>query len=98
MKKIELIKFGTMITSNTVGTDIYNLIKQNLNTEDEIEIDILGVKSMATFCAKQIFGALYIDLGSSNFFKRIIITGADEDLKTIIEIGIQNAIDDNKKN
>jgi len=97
MKKIELIKFGTMITSNTIGTDIYNLIKQNLNTEDEIEIDISGVKSMATFCAKQIFGALYIDLGSSNFFKRIIITGADEDLKTIIEIGIQNAIEDNER-
>ena len=50
---------------------------------------------MATFCAKQIFGKLYVDLGSENFFERIEILNASDDLKSIIKIGIQSAIQEN---
>ncbi len=52
---------------------------------------------MATFCAKQIFGRLYIVYGPSKFFEYLIIKNASDDLKTIIRIGIESAIEDDSK-
>lgn len=48
---------------------------------------------MATFCAKQIFGKLYIDLTPSVFYNNIKIIRATEDVKLIIRLGIQNAVE-----
>jgi hypothetical protein len=53
---------------------------------------------MATFNAKQIFGKLYLELGANEFFEKLEIKNASDDLKLIIRLGIQSAIDDfNKK-
>jgi hypothetical protein len=47
---------------------------------------------MATFCAKQVFGNLYLELGPSDFFEKIRISNANDDIRTIIKIGIQHAV------
>ena len=94
MKEINLSQYGPIISSKTIGAEIYNLIKVELLTENQVIVNLEKVKSMATFCAKQIFGQLYIELGSEQFFDRIAFKGADDDLKTIIKIGIQHALED----
>jgi len=96
MKEINLTSYGPIVSSKTVGDEIYKLINLTLTKESKIIVNLEGIKSMATFCAKQIFGKLYIDLGSQQFFDRITLKGADNDLKTIIQIGIQHALEEKK--
>jgi hypothetical protein len=96
MKEINLSQYGPIVSSKTVGDEIYNLIKLNLAKENKLNINLADIKSMATFCAKQIFGKLYIELGSQQFYDRITLKGADNDLKTIIQIGIQHALEETK--
>jgi hypothetical protein len=92
MKNINLDKFGPIISTKDSGIKILELINDGLKSNDQIQIDLNKIRSMATFCAKQIFGKLYIDLGSEKFFERIEILNASDDLKSIIKIGIQSAI------
>lgn len=92
MIKIDLKKYGPIISSKAVGSEIYELIKSKLSNDKTVIIDLSSIKSMATFCAKQIFGRLYLEMGSKNFFEQISLNGADSDLKTIIQIGIQHAL------
>ena len=51
-------------------------------------------KTMATYCAKQIFGRLYLELGAEAFFDKIILTNTSNEMKLIIKIGIQNALEE----
>ena len=95
MKEIKLSSYGPIVSSKSAGDEIYELINLTLTKEEgKIIINLDGIKSMATFCAKQIFGKLYINLGSQVFFDRITLKGADNDLKTIIQIGIQHALEE----
>lgn len=95
MKNINLDKFGPIISTKESGNEILKLINDGLKSNQQIQIDLNKIRSMATFCAKQIFGKLYVDLGSENFFVRIEILNASDDLKSIIKIGIQSAIQEN---
>lgn len=97
--KIELKKYGLIISDQHSGKIIYEKIKEEINSHSKCIVDFLDVKSMATFNAKQIFGKLYLELGSNDFFEKIEIKNASEDLKLIIRLGIQSAIEDenNKK-
>lgn len=97
MRQLDLTEYGPIISSQSIGAEIYLLIKKNLAENGKVEINVTNIKSMATFCAKQIFGRLYIELGSQIFFENIGIKGADDDLKTIIQIGIQHALEENDK-
>ena len=92
MKKISLDKFGPIISTKESGVEILELIHKGLSNSENIQLDLKKIRSMATFCAKQIFGNLYIELGSEKFFDRIEILNASNDLKSIIKIGIQSAI------
>ncbi len=94
MKKINLSQYGPIISDKAIGQQILSEIKSHLPNNEKIEIDLSGIKSMATFCAKQIFGNLYIEMGSNVFFDKIIFINTSDDVKLIIKIGIQNAIDE----
>lgn len=96
MKTVDLTPYGPIVSSKTVGDEIYNLININLEKENNVIVNLENIKSMATFCAKQIFGKLYLRLGSQQFFDRITLNGADNDLKTIIQIGIKHALEEQK--
>lgn len=97
MKTINLEKYGPVLSSRTVGNEIYQLIKNEMEKHHAVCVELSAIKSMATFCAKQIFGKLYLELGSEMFFERISLKDADEDIKTIIQIGIQHALQEVKK-
>jgi hypothetical protein len=94
--KIELKKYGVIISDQNSGKVIFDKIKETLELQDKCIVDFQEVKSMATYNAKQIFGKLYIELGSNVFFEKIEIKNASEDLKLIIRLGIQSALEDKK--
>lgn len=95
MKNLDINKFGPIISDRETGQEIYDMIKSRID-DTTLVIDLSTIKSMATFCAKQIFGKLYVELGAQQFFDKIEIQNASADIKTIIKIGIQSALDEVK--
>lgn len=92
MKNIDLQKYAPIISDEVAGESILKEIKEVLVTDDTVSIDMKSIKSMATFCAKQIFGHLYKELGSEQFFNRVEIKNASDNVKTIIRIGIESIL------
>jgi hypothetical protein len=97
MKSLSLNNYGPIISDKTVGNEIYSLINSSMSRHDVVSLDLSAIKSMATFNAKQIFGRLYVELGSNTFFDKIRLLNASDDLKIIIQIGIQNALEDEEE-
>lgn len=92
--EIKLEQYGPIISDKIVGEEIYQRISEALSKSEKVIIDFSGIKSMATFCAKQIFGKLYLNLSAEIFFEKLILKNALDDVKLIIKIGIQNAIEE----
>ena len=92
--KIKLENYGPIISDKKIGEDISKLIEKSLVSHNSVEIDFRNVISMATFCAKQIFGKLYIEKGAEFFFEKIKMSNVSDDLKIIIKMGIQSAIEE----
>jgi hypothetical protein len=98
MNTIVLKDFGLIISDQESGDLIYSKVKAIIDSHKICIVDFKDIKSMATFNAKQIFGKLYLELGANEFFEKLEIKNASDDLKLIIRLGIQSAIDDfNKK-
>ena len=93
MIEIKLNQYAPVISDEQTGLEIYNTIKSALKA-DVVIVDMSYVKSMATFCAKQIFGRLYKELGPNAFYSKIQIKGANGDIKVIIRMGIVSALKD----
>ncbi len=66
--RIELKKFGKVLTSRPAGREAFSAIRPIINpNEDEIEIDFSGIISLAPSWADEFFPAL------KNFYKGKII-------------------------
>jgi hypothetical protein len=91
---ILLSKYGPIISDKVIGEDIYKEVKSALSNNNDVIVDFSEIKSMATFNAKQIFGRLYLELGSENFYEKIDLKNTSPELKLIIRMGIQNALDE----
>ena len=96
MEKINLNKYAPLITSRELGGEIYNLIRQGLDKSGEVEVSMTHIVSMTTFCAKQIFGRLYVELGRDEYRRRIRLVNLSDDVNFIIRIGITNAVKESK--
>lgn len=94
MKIINLSEYGPIVSDKKKGQEIFNLLCSNIGSTDFINLDLGAIKSMATFNAKQIFGRLYLSMGPEAFFDKIRFMNTSEDLKLIIKIGIQNALEE----
>ena len=73
MKSLSLQSYSPIISDKTIGERIYNEILGLDPKENMVEIDMAGIVSMTTYCAKQIFGKLYKELGPKLFEKNIIL-------------------------
>ncbi len=94
MRKIDIINYGMIISDKETGNQLLGDLRKILNNGEDVEVNMKDVISMATFCSKQIFGTLYLELGSKVFFTKIKFINASEDILTIIKIGIQSALDE----
>ena len=82
-----------MLTDKSKGEEIFEQIKRLNPMEEVVEIDLEGIVSMATFCARQIFGRLYVELGPEKFGRNVILKNMNEDVEYIIKWGIQCELD-----
>ena len=96
MTTINLSKYGPLITRKELGEEIYSLIKHALDGDDEVEVSMTHIVSMTTFCAKQVFGRLYVELGREEYLRRVRLVNVSEDVNFIIRIGITNAVKEAK--
>lgn len=90
---IDLTQYAPVISDEQTGITIFKDIKNAICQDNTIVIDMTGIKSMATFCAKQIFGQLYKELGPNDFYSKIQIKNANDDIKVIIRMGIVSALE-----
>ena len=93
METITLASYGKVISDTALSSRIYNDIDRALQGDQIVEIDFSNVIAMATFCSKQIFGDFYIKLGSENFFNKVIIKNASRDMRVIVRLGIEKALE-----
>ena len=74
---IKMNQFGTSLTTRVAGEKAYNLIKNIIDSTDEIIVfDFDGVNLVTNSFADQVFGVLTIELGldvlkSSTTFKNV---------------------------
>lgn len=94
MNIISLSNFSPIISDKHTGDRIYHMIKELHPESSVVYINMGDIKSMATFCAKQIFGKLYLELGPSVFYNNIKIQQATNDVQLIIKLGIQSAVNE----
>ena len=92
MAILNLNSYGPLITRRELGDEIYSLIKRELEMDDVVEVSMTHIVSMTTFCAKQIFGRLYVELGREEYRRRVHLINISDDVNFIIRIGITNAI------
>ena len=95
---VELKKYGPIISDKEIGSEIHHIISKSLEKGEILEVDFTNIISMATYCAKQVFGRLYIELGAVKFFENIKFQNVNDDLKIIIKMGIQSAIEEDTSN
>lgn len=84
--------YGKIMSNFELGKKVIDEIHLLLKESNKIVIDFLGVKSITFYNAKQIFGELYLKLGSEDFFKRIQLKNISSNLEYIIRLGIQDSI------
>lgn len=96
-KNIDLSQYAPIISDKTIGQEIYERIKELDPLTNKVFVDLSSIKAMTTFCAKQIFGRLYVELTSSVFYNNVILKNVADDVKFSINYGVKSAVDDNHK-
>ena len=96
MATINLDGYAPLITRRELGDEIYSLIRQGLEEDGDVEVLMTNIVSMTTFCAKQIFGRLYVELGREEYRQRVHLVNPSDDVNFIIRIGITNAVKESK--
>jgi hypothetical protein len=97
MNTVSLEQYGPIISDKQVGDEILSFLKREIERDSPVVVDLGGIKSMATFCSKQIFGHLYLALGPQDFFEKLKLTNVTDDIKLIIRIGIEDALEDKNR-
>ena len=82
--------YGPLVTNENVAKEIYgNIIKMNPKI-NKVTIDMRGIITMTTQCAKAIFGQLYRELGYSVFYQNISIINKTDTISKIIRMSIED--------
>lgn len=90
---MKISNFGQIISNDVVSEVILREIKSAIKDNESVVIDFNGVYAMATYCAKQIFGALYVELGDLEFRRLINFSNeTSDDIKAVISEGIMDAV------
>lgn len=90
MKKYIMKPHGPLITNEQVAKDIYQKIVEMNPLTENVTIDMRGIITMTTQCAKAIFGQLYKDLGYSLYYQNITIVNKSDTISKIIKMSIED--------
>lgn len=85
MNLVEIKKYGPVISSDIVAMDIYREISSLIkNGDDKITIDFDGVTAFSTYCARQIFGEIFAEIGKDSFINKLSLINANGSVKSVI--------------
>ena len=94
MKTYSMTTYAPLFVDKEVARRIHEQILALDPENNEVEIDMTGIESMTTLCAKIIFGALAKSMGLSKFYKQIKFRGLSDEVELILDMGIESAISD----
>ena len=92
--RLQMNRFRSVVMKKVDGESVYQEIKEHIDNGDIVIIDFTGIDTMTTYFAKQVFGKLYVELGSVKFaevikFEKDRMTS---DVELVLKIGIAGAI------
>jgi len=87
-------RFKSIVTRKSDGEDVYNEIRTHLDNGDIIVVDFSGIDTMTTYFAKQVFGKLYVEMGTEKFnkFLKFEKRNMSDDVELVLRIGISGAV------
>lgn len=83
---VDLKEFGTSLGSRVLGKEVSSLI--DFGKEDEIILDFQDVKMVTSSFADEVVGKNCAKLGLHNFFDKVQIANATDQIKLIIKKAI----------
>lgn len=98
MGTIFLKDYGNVISDKNISSRILENLQSVLRANGEVTVDFTDVLTMATFCARQIFGKLYTDFGRENFIKKVSLVNANDTIKAIVSDAIKFSVENTPKN
>lgn len=91
-KTIDLREYKPAITSPSVANAILTKILAENPRDNIVSLELSGMITMTTQCAKIIFGSLYTQLGADIFYQNIELSNCSDGLQIVIEFGIEHAL------
>lgn len=83
---VKLKGFGTSLGSRVLGKEVSNMI--DFEKEDKIILDFQDVKMVTSSFADEVIGKNCARLGLHNFFDKVQIVNASEQIKLILKKAI----------
>lgn len=93
-KNYDMKEFAPLFVDKERANQIYDEIMALDPNNNMITVDLTGIISMTTICAKLIFGRLYKRLGSDTYHNSIHFIGKSDGVDLVIKMGISSALRD----
>lgn len=93
---VKLKEVGTSLGNRVLGKEVSNMI--NFEKEDEIILDFQDVKMVTSSFADEVVGKNCAKLGLHNFFKKVQIVNASEQIKLILKKAILDRLAEQELN
>lgn len=87
---VDLKEFGTSLGSRVLGKEVSSLI--DFGKEDEVILDFQDVKVVTSSFADEVIGKNCSKLGLHDFFGKVQIVNASEQIKLIIKKAIMDRL------
>ena len=90
----DMKEFAPLFVNKEKANQIYDEIMALDPANNVITVDLTGIVSMTTICAKLIFGKLCKTLGSATYHSNILFLGKTDGVDLVIKMGIAIALRD----
>ena len=92
--KYDMKEYAPLFVNKERAYQIYDELLELDPIVNIITIDVTGIESMTTICAKIIFGRLCKKLGSAVYHNNIQFVGKSDGIDLVIKMGIASALRD----
>lgn len=93
---VQLREFGASLGSRVLGKEVCNMF--DFEKEQEIILDFQDVKMITSSFADEVIGKNCAKLGLHNFFKKVQIVNASEQIKLILKKAILDRLTEQELN
>lgn len=93
MKTYSMVIYAPLFVDKDKAHKVFNEICLLNPSDEEIVIDMTGIESMTTICARIIFGELAKKIGLQTFYKQFKFRGLSNEVELVIDMGIASALE-----